>query len=82
MRLTPWRCPECDQPAKGILETIPGIARLHFDEDGSAEYAGGTDVGWDGQESVLAPDGRVTLVCPDGHEWLASIEEGPSESLP
>ena len=75
MRLDPWKCPECDQPAKGTLETIPGIALLLFDEDGSAEYFGQTDVCWDGQVTIRAGDGRVTLICADGHEWLASVDE-------
>jgi len=75
MRLDPWKCPECDQPAKGTLETIPGIALLLFDEDGNAEYFGQTDVCWDGQTTVRDDRDRVRLICADGHEWLASINE-------
>ena len=75
MRYDPWRCPQCGQEAKGTLETIPGIARLLFDEDGNAEYQGETDVCWDGQETVRDENGRATLVCPDGHDWLAAMDD-------
>ena len=82
MRFEPSNCPECGQQAKDTLETIPGIARLLFDEDGNAEYLGGTDVCWDGQETVRAEDGRATLVCPDGHDWLAVMDDSCSPCLP
>ena len=82
MRLDPWKCPECDQPAKGTLETIPGIALLLFDEYGDAEYLGETDVCWDGQTAVRDQEGRVTLICADGHEWLASMDETCLETPP
>jgi hypothetical protein len=72
MRFDPPQCPQCGQLAKGVLETIPGLARLLF-EDGNAEYAGSTDVYWDGQEAIRDEQGRVRLRCPDGHEWLAEM---------
>ena len=75
MRLNPSKCPQCGQQAKGTLETIPGVARLLFDEDGRAEYTGSTDVCWDGQETVLDESGRATLVCPDGHDWPAVMDD-------
>jgi len=75
MRFDPWKCPECGQQARGTLEAIPGVALLLFDDDGSADYLGGTDVCWDGQKTVRAEDGRVTLVCPDGHDWPAVMDD-------
>jgi hypothetical protein len=64
------------------LETIPGVALLLFDEDGSAEYQGETDVCWDGQQTVGDKDGRATLVCPDGHEWPAAMDDAdPDDSV-
>ncbi|MHC4405167.1 MAG: hypothetical protein ACYTG0_36440 [Planctomycetota bacterium] len=75
MRFKPWKCPECGQQAKGTLETIPGIALLLFDEDGNAQYAGETAICWDGQATVCDEYGRVTLDCPDGHAWLAMIND-------
>jgi len=73
MRFDPPQCPQCGQLAKGTLESIPGLARLLLDEDGSAEYAGSTDVYWDDQETIRDEQGRVTLMCPDGHQWLAEM---------
>jgi len=73
MRFDSPQCPQCGQLAKGVLETIPGLARLLFDEDGGAEYAGSTDVCWDGQEAIRDEQGRVRLICPDGHQWLAEM---------
>ena len=61
------------------MEAIPGIARLFFDEDGSAEYLGGTDVCWDGQLTIRDEQGRVILICADGHEWPATIDETCSQ---
>ncbi len=75
MRFNPSKCPQCGQLAKGTLETIPGLALLMFDEDGNAEYAGGTDVCWDGQQTIRDEQGRVRLMCPDGHEWPAVTGE-------
>jgi hypothetical protein len=60
------------------LESIPGLARLPFNEDGSAEYAGGTDVCWDGQTTVRDKQGQVRLMCASGHEWSASMDETAS----
>jgi hypothetical protein len=75
MRFDPSKCPECGQQATGTLETIPGIALLMFDEDGAADYQGETRVCWDGQMTVRAEDGLATLVCPDGHDWLAVMDD-------
>jgi len=72
MRFNPWMCPQCGQAAKGTLDTIPGVALLTFDEHGNAEYFGQTDVCWDNQTSVVDDQGRVKLLCPDGHQWPAT----------
>jgi len=74
MRFQPWRCPVCAQHAKGVLETIPGLALLVFEDNGEAQYAGGTDVCWDGQETVCDQNGQATLVCPEGHQWPAVVD--------
>ena len=75
MRFEPSNCPACGQQANGVLETISGIALLLFDEDGTAQYAGETDVCWDSQTTVRDRYGRVTLVCPGGHQWPASLPD-------
>ena len=75
MRIQPCNCPACGQQAKGVLETIPGIAMLLFDEDDVAQYAGETDVCWDSQTTVRDEESRVTLVCPNAHQWPAVMDE-------
>jgi len=75
MRFETATCPSCGQLAKGLLETIPGIALLLFDECGGAQYAGGTDVCWDGQSTIRDENGRVTLLCPEGHWWSAVMTD-------
>ena len=77
MRFNPFRCPECDQPATGTVETVPGVALLLFDEERNAEYAGETKIDWDRQTSLTAARGRVTLECPDGHQWQAMSDNMP-----
>ena len=74
MRFDPWKCPTCDQPAKGTLDLIPGLARLLFDDNGNADYLGETLVDWEGQRTPTDDQGRVTLCCPDGHQWQARAE--------
>jgi len=73
MRLDPPTCPVCGQVARGTVETIPGLALLSFDERGEADYSGGTEVHWDGQAVDRDSQGRVRLICPAGHQWLATI---------
>lgn len=75
MRFEPWKCPKCDQQAKGTLERIPGLALVVFDEEGEAEYLGSTDVFWDDQITLEDEEGRVTLLCPAGHEWQAVVRD-------
>jgi len=77
MRFDPWKCPECGDAAKGTLETVPGLALLIIDPDGAADYAGETEMDWDGQRTILDNEGRATLQCPSGHQWQASVREEP-----
>ena len=72
MRFDPWKCPECDQPATGTVEVIHGVALLLFDDEGDANYAGETKVDWNSQVSLLDASGRLTLGCPNGHQWQAT----------
>ena len=81
MRFQPWRCTVCAQHAKGVLETIPGVALLVFEDNGEAQYAGGTDVCWDGQETVCDQNGQATLVCPDGHQWPTVVDGVTTDSV-
>jgi len=72
MRYEPGTCPICGKPARGTVETLSGIAEFSRRGDGEVEYSGYTDICWDGQRTVVDPQGRVTLICPSGHEWPAS----------
>ena len=74
MQFSPWKCPECDQAATGTVELIRGLALLIFNEQGNADYEGETKVDWDRQTSQLDACGRVTLECPNGHQWQAAAD--------
>jgi hypothetical protein len=75
MRFHPCRCPECGEAAEGTHELVPGLALLTFDGQGEAEYAGETELDWNGQRTIHDEAGRVTLSCPRGHAWQAQMEE-------
>lgn len=78
MRFEPWKCPQCDEPARGSIETIPGVALLVFDDDGHADYAGETEIDWNGQTTRKDAAGKVCLVCPNSHRWAAEFVENPT----
>jgi hypothetical protein len=73
MRFDPSRCPECGELATGILEEIPNcVAELSPPQapEDEFEYAGSTEVNWDGQMPMRDAAYGVTLT--DGsHEWSA-----------
>jgi len=71
MRFDPDKCPECGKDPRGTIDEIPGCALIDRQEDGSFEWAGETDVWWDGQMTVRDDEQRVTLTCHWGHEWQA-----------
>lgn len=62
-------CPECGQRAIGTVEILAGVAVLNIEDDGSAEYAGSTEVCWNGQRTARGEGGGMLLTCADGHEW-------------
>jgi len=68
----PW-CTVCGQLARGMLEIVPGLALLNFDNAGRAEYEGETKIAWDDQLPCRDRQGRLTLQCPDGHQWQAQL---------
>ncbi len=64
-------CPECSEPACGLLEELQADANIDFDEETNEyNYTGNTDMYWDTQQPIETPDGRVSLICPNHHEWL------------
>lgn len=74
MKFKPDRCPKCGTSPTGTLETIEGLAGLGPGRPGEFEYTGDTDVDWNSQMSVLTGK-KVTLVCQNSHDWLASRKE-------
>jgi hypothetical protein len=68
-------CPDCNSPARGTVETLLGCAEFDFDSDGTAEYSGYTDACLDDQKTRRDSDGRVEMVCENGHHWFSKMEE-------
>jgi hypothetical protein len=73
MRFDPATCPECGEPARGTLDDITGCAQFSDpDTKGNVEYAGDTEVFWDGQMTRKGnTEGTVMLLDRAGHEWEA-----------
>ena len=82
MRFDPITCPEhaCGETARGTLERLSGVALLDVHQDGTADYAGDTEIFWDEQRSVRDEQGKVTLICPNGHDWNATVDALPDPS--
>lgn len=76
MKITTPHCPVCGELAVATIETLPGRALLNLEEDGTAEYAGETEIDWNGQKSVRDKDGNRILCCDNGHEWPSEVLEG------
>ena len=72
MQFRPFRCPECDEVARGTIDIVAVVAFIHSeDDDGCFDWAGEAEVNWDTQETIRGSAGRVLLTCSNGHEWLA-----------
>lgn len=72
MKFHPMHCPQCGEPARGTLDSIPGVAE--FTEpaaSGEVEYCGSTDVWWDEQKTERDVQGHFHLICHEGHDWWA-----------
>ena len=69
------RCAVCDELARGTLEMVSGLALLIFDEHGEAEYEGETKIAWNDQVTCRDVEDRVTLKCPNGHQWQAQLTD-------
>jgi len=73
MKFSQINCPECGARARGIIEKVMGCALLNSEDndDGTVDYSGQTDVWWQEQIPIHDEEGRVTLICPEAHEWQA-----------
>jgi hypothetical protein len=58
-------CPKCKTPDRiAQVDIIPGYARINgVKEDGTLEWAGETEVDWDGQRPASNPREFVCLAC-------------------
>jgi hypothetical protein len=72
-------CPECGDLALGSTDLVPGAAYIDFQPDGSFDWAGETEVFWDGQYNARpdgspVPMGTIRLQCPTWvHEWETEL---------
>ncbi|HWP59494.1 MAG TPA: hypothetical protein VNL14_16500 [Candidatus Acidoferrales bacterium] len=62
---------------------MPGCALIQqADECGGYEYMGGTDMWWDEQWTKTDEQGRVNLVCRNGHDWWTEVTDPEGLALP
>lgn len=70
-------CPNCGKRPERILETVQ--AQYYITHQGGGEYDydawQASDVDWESSEPIVDDAGRVTLTCPDGHEWEAKMAD-------
>lgn len=74
MKLTRPNCPECNQEVSGILEVVQGSALIDQDQNGEWSYSGETKMFWDTQKPMIETRTRISLLCPDGHEWTSNYK--------
>lgn len=73
MKLLIPKCPQCGNPAVGTVDTVPGVALFDGNPStGEVNYAGTTEVDWDGQET-RKQEANPLVTCGD-HEWATAIE--------
>jgi hypothetical protein len=86
MKFNPCRCPECNALPKGTLDWTPSTALMSADDERARnpefEYDGESKMHWDGQETEEDDQGRVGLICPNGHEWFALMDGAEPKPAP
>jgi hypothetical protein len=76
MKFETPKCPECGEDLRGTIESVKGVAELSLQDDGETfEYSGSTDVWWDEQRAIRDHEGRVNLICHNGHDWFSKVTE-------
>lgn len=74
MKFAITNCPECNEPARGSVEALSGVAVFTDPApDGSVDYEGDTQIWWDEQKTVRDRQGRVQLICHNGHDWFSEV---------
>ena len=72
MRFITPRCPECGELPWGTNDTVPCVALLDEQPDGSFEHSGETEVFWDDQTNEADVFNAVSLICREGHTWIST----------
>lgn len=73
-------CPECEQPADGIIESLLCRANLHKTDNTEKsivlDYDGDSTMFWDSQEPYKSDKGLVTMCCTTcNKEWETTLLE-------
>lgn len=62
-------CPSCGSTEVGTVESVPGVALARI-ESGRIEWAGTTEIDWNGSETLVTERG-VALACAScGERWV------------
>jgi len=80
--MTDYRAPN-GQQIIGTAEKVLCTASIDgIDDDGLPDYAGGSEVHWDTQETQTR-DGKILFVCENGDEWtfdqLTKVDDDDEE---
>jgi hypothetical protein len=75
MKFNPSKCPDCGERIRGSVDVLYGVALVTKpDEDGNCEWAGETEVDWNGQAPTSNSPGTVVVRCLNGHEFEAEMQ--------
>jgi hypothetical protein len=78
----PLKCPECGEEIIGSVDLVPGCALMNVEPDGTFEWAGETEMFWDGQYNHCEDPTKLLVQCRNGHEWLVGFEGGSVCHMP
>ena len=74
LRIEPRECPECGSDIDGTADLVPGLA-LVSRHGKLYDWEGTTRVDWNGQLSDVDDHGLRLVLCEEGHEFRARVEE-------
>lgn len=66
--MSPPLCPKCHTPPTYTVECLTGLAEIRWNDDGSIEYVGETDIDWDSQFTYHDRNGDIAYHCGNCHE--------------
>jgi hypothetical protein len=75
MKLSKPICPECHGRAVGTCDLIPGTAFFASvpKRGQNVDYAGETEMSWDGQKTITNEQGESQVTCDNWHTWFTKI---------